>query len=84
MIGFESNKKDGTGGHFNFILENGTRSTQRDVKSPTKDTFMIPEDALNRIRSVKIHYDNRIIGFSFFDKRGKLLSKIGRTTRSWI
>jgi hypothetical protein len=40
---------------------------------------MIPKDALNRIRSVTIHYEKKccIFGFSFFDKDGALLWKIG-------
>ena len=39
---------------------------------------MIPADALNKIRSVTIHYDNHCIrGFSFFDKDGALLWEIG-------
>ena len=42
---------------------------------------MIPVDALNKIRSVNIHYFHtvRIGGFSFFDKDGALLWKIGYT-----
>ncbi len=38
---------------------------------------MIPADALNRIRSVTILYTACIEGFSFFDKDGALLYKIG-------
>ncbi len=43
---------------------------------------MIPTDALSRIRSVNIRYDslNCICGFSFFDKDGELLWKIGFLT----
>ncbi len=40
---------------------------------------MIPTDALNKIRSVTIHYYGHIKGFSFFDKDGSLLWKIGIT-----
>jgi hypothetical protein len=40
---------------------------------------MIPADAHNKIRSVTIHYLNCIGGFSFFDKDGALLWKIGET-----
>ena len=41
---------------------------------------MIPTDAINKIRSVNIHYYfNCIDGFSFFDKDGELLWKIGYT-----
>ncbi len=39
---------------------------------------MIPTDALNKIRSVIIHYNRCILGFSFFDKDGVLLWEIGR------
>ena len=43
---------------------------------------MIPKDALKKIRSVgiHIHYHSHIGGFSFFDKDGALLWKIGVTT----
>ncbi len=45
---------------------------------------MVRAYALNKIRSVTIHYDNEcIFGFSFFDKDGALLWKIGKTT-SWL
>ena len=43
---------------------------------------MRPEDALKKMRSVDIHYncgDYYIRGFSFFDKDGALLWKIGDT-----
>ncbi len=40
---------------------------------------MIQKDALNKIRSVTIHYDGYIKGFSFFDKDGAILYKIGYT-----
>ncbi len=30
LIGFENNQEDGSGVNFNFILSNGTRSSQRD------------------------------------------------------
>ncbi len=44
---------------------------------------MMPADALNKIRSVNIHYnDHTIRGFSFFDKDGALLWEIGNTY-SW-
>ena len=48
---------------------------------------MIPKDVINKIRSVTIHYDDythTIIGFSFFDKDGALLWKIGITTGNWL
>ncbi len=40
---------------------------------------MLPADALNKIRSVTIYYWTCIHGFSFFDKDGALLWKIGYT-----
>ncbi len=41
---------------------------------------MIPADVIHRIRSVTINHDLFIIcGFSFFDKNGALLYKIGNT-----
>ncbi len=45
---------------------------------------MIPADALHRIRSVTIHNNYRIQGFSFFDKDSKLLWKIGNTDPGWL
>ena len=77
LIGFENNKQSGIGFCFNFILSNGTRSTQSHEQYPTKYTHMIPADALNKIRSVEIHYNACIRGFSFFDKDGALLWEIG-------
>ncbi len=81
LVGFENDHKDGTGNLFNFILSNGTRSTQRDKNHPTKYTHMIPAETLHKIRSVTIHYyiNECIGGFSFFDKDGTLLWKIGWT-----
>ncbi len=40
---------------------------------------MIPASALNKIRSVNIYYwpNDSIFGFSFFDKDGAILYKIG-------
>jgi hypothetical protein len=42
---------------------------------------MIPKNALNKIRSIKIYYeeDELIMGFRFFDKDGALLWKHGDT-----
>ncbi len=79
FIGFENNKKDGTGIWFNFLLSNGDRSKQRD-KNMTYYDHMMPAGSHTRIRSVNIHYFNAIIGFSFLDKEGALLWKIGETT----
>jgi hypothetical protein len=85
LVGFENNFDSGTGCNFNFILFNGIRSAQRDQNEPTKYTFMIPADALNKIRSVTIHHNGSIDGFSFFDKDGALLWKHGSTTDSrWM
>ncbi len=81
LVGFESDEVDGTGEDFNFILSNGTRSNQRDEGYTYYDRMM-PADAHNKIRSVTIHfhyYNDWIRGFSFFDKDGALLWKIGRT-----
>ncbi len=44
---------------------------------------MLPEGSHNKIRLVSIHYFGCITGFSFFDKEGALLWKIGRTA-SWL
>ncbi len=48
---------------------------------------MIPVDAIKKIRRFDIHYDDHhgyITGFSFFDKDGALLWKIGYTIYSWL
>ena len=83
LAGFENSEEYGGGVRFNFILSNGTRSTQRDADWPTKYTRMIPADVINKIRSVTVyHHDNRTYGFSFFDKDGRLLWKIGFTHSS--
>ena len=74
LVGFENEEEYGTGTRFNFILSNGTRSTQREENWPTSHSHMIPKDALKKIRSVNIHYYNDSIrGFSFFDKDGSLI-----------
>ncbi len=84
LSGFENETEDGGSPSMNFILSNGDRSKQRDEDWPTKYTHMMPADAHNKIRSVTIHYEyyieGSIWGFSFFDKDGALLWKIGNTT----
>ncbi len=77
LVSFENDSKKGSGNLFNFILTNGTRSTQRDDKAPTKYEYMIPVNALNKIRRVAIYYEECIYGFSFFDKDGALLWEVG-------
>jgi hypothetical protein len=84
LVGFENNEPDGSGSSFNFILSNGTRSTQRDEDAPTEFDYFIPADALKRIRSVTIHYSGAIYGFSFFDKGWALLWEIGNNTESYF
>jgi hypothetical protein len=83
LAGFETrNREDSSEMHLNFILSNGTRSTQRDRYKPTKYDHMIPRDAIPKIHRVTIYYyeyRNCIVGFSFFDKDGALLWEIGRT-----
>jgi hypothetical protein len=82
LSGFEISLPDGEGVHLNFVLSNGARSTQIAQRDDDLYYFdhMIPADALKRIRSVNIHYnDYYITGFFFFDKNGALLWEI-RTT----
>ena len=55
LVGFENNWENGKGSLLNFILSNGTRSTKKDEDWQLY-THMIPADALNKIRSVNIHY----------------------------
>ena len=50
LAGFENNSEDGEGGAFNFILDNGTRSTQYDEDDETDYTHMIQADAIQKIR----------------------------------
>ncbi len=77
LTGFENNFEDGTDDAFNFILSNGDRSNQRDVKYYD---HLMPEGSHSKIRSVSIHHNtDHICGFSFFDKEGALLWKIGNT-----
>ncbi len=83
LSGFELYKEDGIDNCMNFILSNGDRSAQRDPSKKTDYSHMIPTDALSKLRSVTIHYNNYIRGFSFFDKDGEELWKIGETTNSW-
>jgi hypothetical protein len=66
----------------NFILSNGERSKigENSEQDLITDYYhMIPADALHKIRSVTIYYFGSICGFSFFDKDGALLWKIGFT-----
>jgi hypothetical protein len=57
-------------------------STQED-ENTDYHTHLIPKDALNKIRTVNIHFSSRcIFGFSFFDKDVALIWKIGVTTGS--
>ena len=76
-------KKNGEGNHLNFILSNGARTEQKDAKETYHD-HMMPADAHLRVRSISIYncifgpivY---VVGFSFFDKDGVLILKIGYT-----
>jgi hypothetical protein len=79
LVRFANNRVNATGKYFNFILSNGTWSTQRDKKHrQTNYTFIIPADAIKKIRSVTINHDRYCIrSFSFFDKDGALLWEIG-------
>jgi hypothetical protein len=84
IIGFENSLEDGTDGLFKFILSNGARSQGRDDDCTYYD-HMMPTGSHNKIRSVTIHHDDECIdGFSFFDKEGALLWKIGWTTGSYL
>ncbi len=76
ITGFDKYSPDGTGRYMNLILCNGDRSTQRDKGEKYYD-HMMPVGSNNKIRSVTIHYRDCIYGFSFFDKEGALLWKIG-------
>ena len=77
LSGFENANENGLSSCINVVLSNGDRSKQRDPGYPTDFTHMIPEDAIKKIRSVDIYYHTYIGGFSFFDKDGALIYKIG-------
>ncbi len=64
-------------------MSNGTQSIQRDEWALTDYTHMIQTVAIKRTRSVSIHHWECIRGFSFFDKDGALLWKIGKTWLGW-
>ncbi len=83
LSGFENYYKNGNHESMNFILSNGDRSKQRTEGYETEYTHMMPADAHNKIRSVTIDYETCIGGFSFFDKDGALLWKIGYTHSTW-
>ena len=57
LVGFENDREDGKGVNLNFILSNGTRSTQRDKEAPTKYTHMIPAEAIKKICRVTIYHN---------------------------
>ena len=82
LVGFENNYPKGIGYCYNFIFSNGTRSYQHDRNIPYYNHF-IPKDAVNRIRQVTIYYVDCIRGFSFSDKDGALIYKIGDVCSSW-
>ena len=80
LKGFENSECDGGGNHFNFILENGARSKQRDkiLHKEYSAAHLMPTDACNKIKSVLIYYKHGFVfGFEFFDRDGKRLWKIG-------
>ncbi len=65
-------------------MSNGQRSKQRDDDVELYYDHMFPADLNKMIRSVDIHYySNHIYGFSFYDKEGALLWKIG-SIQSWM
>ena len=84
LVGFTNTLKDGRVSSMNFILSNGDRSTVGKGRFLPCVTHMIPKDALNKIRSVFILYDDDFVrGFSFFDKDKKLLWEVGGAYK-WI
>ena len=52
LVGFENSRQNGLVGHFNFVLSNGLRSTQRDNGFTYYDYMVVPFDALEKIRQV--------------------------------
>ncbi len=77
LTGFESNKQNGTGYWFKWILSNGDRNEQRVAHALTNYTHMMPEGADKMIRSVNIHQNTWFIeGFSFYDKEGHYSTRL--------
>ncbi len=74
VVGFQSNRIDGNGWLWNFILSNGEKTKRSDGGEYT--THMIPEN-LPKIRKVMIFHDWCVNGFSFFDKSNCLIWEIG-------
>ena len=64
LIGFENNRKDGTGIRFNIILNNGSRTHRQEGYF----THFLPQDAYKITKSVHIYYnhDGCVRGFKFF------------------
>jgi hypothetical protein len=74
LIGFENDRKDGTGEVLNAIASNGKQeirlqNSRRSEKDPMF-THLLPADSHKKIGSVEIYFERNIKGFSFYDKQG--------------
>ena len=84
LKGVENNMWDNSGQYFNWLLSNGDKSQSIDEGNPTDKSFMMPEEAHEKIRSVELTYDGYIVrGFQFFDKDKTLLWKAGDLGYAW-
>jgi hypothetical protein len=85
LAGFEYSINQDGHEFFNFIMTNGVRSHKQNDHRVNCSTALIPVDEIKRIKSVNIFSDRRndygqhISGFQFFDKKNKLILKIGDT-----
>jgi len=82
LAGFESDRENGDSPVFNFVMSNGDRSSKVKNSATTKYKIMIPDSVLKTMRAVTIEYSTSsfydyILGFTFLDKDGSKIFKIG-------
>lgn len=85
LAGFESDRADGDSATFNFVMSNGDSSSKLKGSATTKNRIMLPDAVLKTYRAVTIEYSTStfydfIIGFTFLDKDGSKIFKIGGLT----
>jgi len=85
LTGFESDNAKGDSAVFNFVFSNGDSSSKVKGSATTKNKIMIPDAVLKTMRGVTIQYSSTsfydyIIGFTFIDKDGSQIFKIGGLT----
>ena len=85
LAGFQSDNAKGDSAVFNFVMSNGDSSSTMKGSATTKNKIMIPDVVLKTMRGVTIEYSTSsfydyIIGFTFIDKDGSKIFKIGGLT----